>query len=264
MNIILRELRSIWKAQLAWSAGIVFMVFVGMQKYAGFARSGEQALKLLDNLPNFVKKLLGLGELDLTMASGYYVLFFLYFALLCGIHAIMQGAVVISKEERDKTADFLLVKPVRRSRVITAKLIASLISVGSITLVTFVSSLLIVGRVNTGPSIAGLISRLMVGLFFMQVLFLSVGMFLGVVVRTTRKATGIATALFMGTFLLSVAIDLVHQIAFLRFLTPFKYFDAKAIYMKGYSPLSFVLSGLIIIACIAATYLIYQGKDIHA
>ena len=264
MNIILRELRSIWKAQLAWSIGIVFMVMVGMQKYAGFQKSGEQALKLLDSLPGFIKKIIGLGDLDLTLVSGYYVVFFLYFALLCGIHAVMQGAVVISKEERDKTADFLLVKPVTRRHVVASKIIASLISVVLLTIVTWLSSLIIVEQFNTGKSIAGLISRLMVGLFGIQVLFLSLGLFLGAALRSTRKATGAATALFMGTFLLSVALDLVRQIGFLKYLTPFKYFDARQIYMHGHSALPFILTALIVTAAITATFIIYEKRDIHA
>ncbi|MBU1241028.1 ABC transporter permease [Myxococcota bacterium] len=264
MNIVLRELRSIWKSQVAWSVGMIFMVFAGMQKYAGFQESGEQALKLLDSLPGFIKKIIGLGELDLTLASGYYVIFFLYFALMCGIHAIMQGAVVISKEERDKTADFLLVKPVRRSHVVAAKIMASLVSIGLLTLVTWIASLLIVPLFNPGKSIAGLINTLMPGLFCIQLIFLSLGLLLGAVLRSTHRATAVATAIFMGTFLLSVAVDLVHQIAFLKYFTPFKYFDARVIYQKGHSPFFFVLTALIVAGAVSGTFLIYQKKDIHS
>jgi len=263
MNIVLRELRSIRRSLIIWSSSIVFLIYVGMVKYDGFSKAGESANEMMDSLPAAMKAMFGIGDLDLALASGYYVVFFMYFVLLCGVHAIMQGSVVVSKEERDKTADFLLVKPIKRSQVITSKIIASLISMVVLNAVTWISSVLIVDIYNKGVSINDLIGTMMIGLFIIQLIFFSVGLLLGVVMRTTKKATGVSTAILLGTYILSAVIDMYNKIDFLKFLTPFKYFDGKKIYLEGLETSSVLLSIIIIIVAITSSYIIYKKKDLH-
>lgn len=263
MNIILRELKSIRKSLIIWSGSMIFLIYVGMVKYSGFAEAGDSIEEMMSSLPDAMKAVFGIGQLDLTKASGYYIVFFLYFALICGIHAVMQGAVVLSKEERDKTADFLLAKPIKRSQVITSKIIASLISVVVLNGVTWISSIILVGIFNKGDSINSVINKLMIALFLFQLVFLFIGLLVGAISRKTKKATGICTGLLLGSFLLSVIIDMYDKIDFLKYFTPFKYFDGKRIFLHGFDLEYIIISALIIVISIVLTYKIYDKKDLH-
>lgn len=263
MNIVLRELKSIRRSLIIWCSSIVFLIYVGMVKYDGYSKAGESANEMMENLPAAMKAVFGIGDLDLALASGYYIVFLMYFVLLCGIHAIMQGSVVLSKEERDKTADFLLVKPVKRTQVLTSKIIASLISMVILNATTWITSILIVDVYNNGPSINDLIAKLMIGLFITQLVFFSIGLLIGVLVRTTKKATGISTGFLLSTFILSAAIDMYDKLDFLKYLTPFKYFDGKKIYLEGFSGFYIVLSVIIVVISVGSSYVIYKNKDIH-
>ncbi len=263
MNIILRELKSIRRSLIIWSSSIVFLIYVGMVKYDGFSKAGESANEMMASLPPAMKAMFGLGDLDLAVASGYYVIFLMYFALICGIHAIMQGAIVLSKEERDKTADFLMVKPVKRHHVISMKIIASLISLVILNAVTWIASVLVVDIFNEGPPINDLIAKLMVGLFILQLFYFSIGLLLGVVLRNTKKATGAATGFILGTFVLSAAIDMYSEIDYLKYFTPFKYFDGKLIYLEGLNPFNIGLSFAIIAVAVGISYFMFQKKDLH-
>jgi len=153
MNIVLRELRANLKSLIIWSVSMVFLIAVGMVKYSGIAAVGQSANELFNQMPAAMKSILGMNYLDLTSISGYYGMFFLYFLLLGGTHAVMLGATIISKEERDKTADFIFVKPIARSRVITAKLIAVLINLVIFNLVTLLASVFFVAMYNKGEPI---------------------------------------------------------------------------------------------------------------
>lgn len=262
MNIFLRELKATRRSLMIWSGSIIFLIYVGMMKYEGFNKAGESANELFDAMPKVAKAILGLGELDLALISGYYVIFFMYFALLCGIHAIMQGAVVLSKEERDKTADFLMVKPQKRSRVITMKILASLFNMICINGVTWISSLIAVHFFNNGPSINDLVAKLMISLLMIQGVFFAIGFLLGGIFKT-KKATGISTAVLLGSFILSAIIDIYDEISFLKYLTPFKYFDGKVIYSDGI-PLGFVILSFVIMGgSVGITYFLYQKRDLH-
>lgn len=263
MNIIMRELKSIRKSMIVWSVGMIFLIYVGMVKYAGFKDAGESVEDLMASLPEAMKAVFGVGSLDLSSISGYYIVFFLYFALLCGVHAIMQGAVVLSKEERDKTADFLMVKPIKRHQVVTSKIIASVSSIILLNVVTWLGSIFFVNIHNDGDSINGLIMKLMIALFVVQMVFFSLGLLVGALAPSTKKATGISTGILLGSFILSVAIDMYSKLDFLQYITPFKFFDGKDIFRNGID-LFFVIYSIVIIGlAIGATYKIYQQKDLH-
>lgn len=264
MNIVLRELRENLKAIIIWSLSMIFLIYAGMVKYSGFAAAGQDVNQLMSQLPEAVKKILGMNGLDLTSISGFYGIFYLYFMLLAGVHAVMLGAVIISKEERDKTADFLFVKPILRSKVITAKLFAAYINIVVLNLVTLFSSISFVEIYNKGESINEQIGRLMLALFILQVIFLVVGAVIAAFARNTKTATSTATAVLLAAFTLSVAIDLNNKVDFLSFLTPFKYFKTVDVMREGsFEPVYLLLSAVIIVGCTAATYIIYKKRDIH-
>ncbi|MGB7604791.1 MAG: ABC transporter permease subunit [Lutisporaceae bacterium] len=264
MNIVLRELRANLKSLIIWSLSMVFLIYAGMIKYSGFEAAGQGVNELLNQMPEMVKNIIGMNGLDLTSISGFYGIFYLYFMLLAGVHAVMLGAVIISKEERDKTADFLFVKPILRVKAITAKFIAALINIVVLNLVTLTSSIFFVGMFNKGEAINDQIVRLIFSLFILQLIFLTLGAVIAAITRNTKKATSIATMLLLSTFTLSVAIDINNKIDYLSFLTPFKYFKAAQVMREGsIEPIYLLLSIIIIVCCTAGTYIIYNKRDLH-
>lgn len=264
MNIVLRELKANLKSIVIWSLSMIFLIYAGMVKYSGFEAAGQGINELFGQMPDTLKSIFGMNGLDLTSISGFYGIFYLYFMLLAGVHAVMLGAVIISKEERDKTADFLFVKPILRRSAITAKFIAALINVVVLNLVTLVSSILFVGMYNKGEPINDQIIRLMLSLFILQLIFLTFGAVIAAISRNTKKATSIATTLLLSAFILSVAIDINSNIDYLRFLTPFKYFDAAKIMLEGsFDTVYLLLSIAIIACCTAGTYISYNKRDLN-
>ncbi len=264
MNMILRELRANRKSLIIWSISMTLLILVGMVKYSAIEATGQSANELFNQLPEAMKSILGTNGLDLTSIGGYYAIFFLYFMLLAGVHSILLGAVIISKEERDKTADFLFVKPVPRNKIITSKLIATLIQLIVFNLVTLIASIVIVAKYNKGESINQQIVQLMIALFILQLVFASIGLAISALVQNTKKATSLATVFLLSTFMLSVAIDLYDKIAFLKYITPFKYVNAADIMGGGAFELPFMFfSALIIIGGITITYHYFKKRDLH-
>lgn len=265
MNIVKHELQAHLKPLVAWSIGMILLVYIGMMKYAGFAGVGEDANQLLEQLPPAIKSILGIGELDITSLVGFYALFYLYFMLLAGLHAVMLGAEIISREEQDKTADFLFVKPLTRSRIISSKLIGLLINIIILNLVILGSSLLLVDNFSKGPGITDIIIRLMLALLVLQLVFASLGTLSAALNRNPKKASSLAAGLLMITFFISVAIDMYEEINFLFFLSPFKYFPAQELILTGrYDPFSLIFSWVIIFFSILMTYLLIEKRDLQS
>ncbi|PFA67657.1 ABC transporter [Bacillus sp. AFS015802] len=263
MNVYLREMKAHRKSLIIWCIGMIALIGSGMGKYAGFSSSGQSMNELMAEMPKSLQAFLGIGTLDMSTATGYYGVLFLYILLLATIHAAITGATIISKEERDKTAEFLFVKPLPRKEVIGIKLLAALTQIGILSLITWISSLMIVGHYSDAR-VAGDIGITMLGMFILQVLYLVIGTAIASYSKKPGKAAAIATAVLLLTFILSFAIDLSEKIEGLKYFTPFKYFEAKNVMDGGGLDLVFVWISIVLIGLLGVvTLMFYDKRDLN-
>lgn len=264
MNVFMREMKANRKGLIIWCVGVFSMVTSGMVKYAGFSASGQSINDLLAQMPQSLRAIMGVGTFDLTTATGYFGVLFIYLAMMAAVHATMLGATIISKEERDKTSEFLFVRPITRSQIITSKLLASIVNLLIFNFVTLVSSILMVQKYGQGEAIVSDITRLMLGMLFLQLIFLFIGTAIASISKHPKTAPSLATGILLLTLMLSIAIDINSRMEFLKFLTPFKYFDAKNLLSaQGFDPVYVILSIIMIIVLFKATYVFYQKRDLN-
>lgn len=264
MNIFIREMKANRKSLLVWSIGIFLLIASSMGKYAALSTSGQSINDLLEQMPKSLKAIMGLGTFDLSTITGYYGVLFIYLVVMANIHAAMLGANIISKEERDKTTEFLFVKPISRSSIITSKLAASLINILILNFVTYVSSIVMVQKYSNGEAIFEDITILMIGMLILQLIFLFMGTAIGAISKNPKASTSLTTGILLSTFILSVAIDINSRIENLKYLTPFKYFDDKNLLLDGgFDTVSIALSAVIIPVLFSMTYVFYSKRDLN-
>ena len=265
MNIFWREMKASRKSLLIWIVGIAAMVGSGMGKFSGMAESGGAMSELMGDMPKVLQAVFGMNGLDISTVMGYFGMLYLYLVIMAAVHASMLGANVLAKEERDKTAEFLLVKPVGRMRVLLAKLLAvalqCLIFTGAMT----ICSIVFVAPYADGgaTAITGDIFRFMLGMLFVQFVFASVGLAIAASVRQAKRAVAFSTGVMLLTFLLSVVIDLSGELDFASFLTPFQYFAAKNVLQDGLSPLYMALSAGICLTAVDVAFRCYSRRDME-
>lgn len=263
MNIFIIEMRAHRKSLILWSMGILLTIISGMAKYSYYSASGQSITELLSTIPKTLRAILGFGDFDVTKVTGFYGMLFLYILVMATIHASMLGANIISKEERDKTAEFLMVKPVSRIKIITSKLMAAMLNVLIINLVTLISSVTIVGKYSNGEAVTGDILILMVGMLILQVMFLFIGTGIAALSKNPKTSASVATTVLLVTFILSIVVDMNSKLENLKYITPFKYFDAQNMMQTGRLEPKFVfLSFLIIAALVCTTYVFYKKRDL--
>ncbi|MRS12296.1 MAG: ABC transporter [Actinobacteria bacterium] len=262
MNIFRREMKAHRWNLVFWSLGMVFMVMAGMAKFAAYEQAGQSAAEIMAGLPKGMQVIFGLTGFDLLKASGFYGVLFLYLAVMGAVHAVLLGANLISKEERDRTSEFLFAKPASRHRVITGKLLAGLANVVILNAVTWWSSVYFVGYYGKGESVGHEIALLMVGLLFLQLMFLSIGAVIAGSARKPRFASGRATTVMLVMFVLYYVVNLNEKLDFMKYFTPFKYFDAALVMKDGLDPVFVALSAVIIGASVVGTYRFYSARDL--
>lgn len=263
MNIFIRELKANRKALIIWCIGVVFLIASGMGKYAGMSSSGQSMNDLMADLPKSLQAVFGVGGLDISKVSGYYGILFLYLLVMATIHAAMLGSGILAKEERDKTSEFLMVKPVSRNQILSAKLCAAILYVIIFNVVILASSIALVTPYANGEQVTPDILLLMGGMFILQLLFLMLGMAIAAISRYPKRAGSLATGILLVTFILSIMIDISGKIDVLKYVTPFKYFEAKQVmYGGGYDPVFVILSIVIMAVSLFATYYFYNKRDL--
>ncbi|XJZ27227.1 ABC transporter permease subunit [Bacillota bacterium Lsc_1132] len=203
-----------------------------------------------------------MGSLDLTTAIGYFGVLVLYLLLMTAIHALTLGANLVAKEERDRTAEFLLAKPISRRKMISAKLMAGLFQILILYLVALVSSIQVIAYYNKSGAETRNIVLLLLGMLLVQLLFLCLGAGIAAVSKRPKSAAGVGTVILLSTFLLSIVIDLNGKLSSLKFLTPFKHYEAKTILQNGgLDPLYVILLLGLIAGFVSVTYLFFTKRD---
>ncbi|MED3561057.1 ABC transporter permease subunit [Bacillus xiapuensis] len=265
MNLFLREMKSNRKSLIIWCFGILFMVVAGMGKYEGYSSaSGQSINELMSSLPKSLQAMMGVGELDFSTPIGFYGMLFAYLLLMAAIHALMVGANIIAKEERDKTTEFLMAKPISRTRIVTAKLSAALVNVIVFNLVTLVLSVAMITKFNKAGDPIDVIYTLIAGMFILQLIFLVLGSAIAATIKKPKRAASIGTAILLIMYILSIAADLNHKLDGIKYVSPFKYYEAKRVLTDGaLDPLFASISFVAIVGLLTATYIFYGKRDLN-
>ncbi len=263
MNIFWREVKANLRSLLIWGVIMVFLIVVGFSKFAAYEGNPEM-LKILDNMPSAMLEAFSFSAFNLTTVTGFFGVMFSYFALLLSIAAAMWGSDIISKEERDKTVEFSLTLPVSRSRVITAKALAALVNCVGLLLITTIATLANASIYQTDSVFYKFFALCMLALFFMQMIFLAIGIFLGCAMKQHKRAGSVAVSLLLVTYFLSVIAGMNENLTFLEYFSPFKYFNPVTLLQESsFDGVFLLLTAAIIAASLVGAYITYSKRDLY-
>ncbi|MCA9934765.1 MAG: ABC transporter permease subunit [Ardenticatenaceae bacterium] len=263
MNIFLRELKANRKSLLIWSGITILFVIIGFSKFSAYEGNPE-LLAILDEFPTPVIEALSLKAFNLTTVTGFFGVMFSYFALLLSISAAMWGSDIISKEERDKTVEFSLTLPVTRGRLITAKALSALVNSIVLLFVTWGAILAGAANYETDSEFFSFVAISMLALFIMQLVFLAVGLFLGCAMSQYKRSASVAVSLLLGTYFLSIISGLNKNLEFLKYFSPFKYFNPATLLHESKVDMLYVgLSAAIVVVAMVGAYLSYSKRDLY-
>jgi ABC-2 type transport system permease protein len=176
----------------------------------------------------------------------------------------MWGSDIISKEERDKTVEFSLVLPVSRNRVITAKALAALVNCFAFVLITWGVSLVAVRSYNPDQAFFDFLALEMQAMLAIELIFLAIGLLLGCAMQQHKLSGSTAVAIILTTYFMSIISTMQKDLDFLKYFTPFKYFDAGELFRTGKMEGTYLLlSAAIIGVCVAAAYWVYNKRDLY-
>ncbi len=264
-SIYRHEFRGRLKSVIVWSVAVAALILFFFSIFPVFADQAALMNEFLARYPAQLRVALGLGNLDLATVLGYYSFLFMFVQLCLAVQAANYGVGLVSVEETDLTADFLLAKPVSRAQVMTSKLLAALTSLLLTDLVIVVVTFLGITLFREGRAYdTRTLILLLVSMVIFQLFFLGVGLAISLLVKRVRSVTPYALGLAIGMYVLSAFSGVFGDVA-LELLTPFKHLDAAYIAHNGAfnTPLVLLNLGVTLIALVAS-YWLYLRRDIPA
>ena len=203
--------------------------------------------------------------MDWSSVVGFYGFVFLFCQICLAIQAANYGFSLVSVEERELTADFLLAKPVGRTKILTSKLLSALTGLTITNIVVWISSFVFLDMYRGGKTYeARPVLLLLSSIVVFQLFFLSVGMLISLLVKRVRSVTPFSMALAFGMYVLSAFGGMLGEDK-LEIITPFKHFEPNYIISNAaYDTPLVLLSVSIILISVAGSYVLYSKRDIHS
>jgi ABC-2 type transport system permease protein len=264
MNIYVQEFKMYLKSVITWSVSIAILILVFMSLYTSFAADAALVNQMVEKFPKQLLLAFGMGSLDFSTIPGFYGLIFLFCQICLAIQAANYGFSLVSIEERERTADFLMAKPVGRPKILTTKLSSAFTGLIITNVVVWISTFAAITIFGGGREfeIKPLI-MLLISILPFQLFFLSVGLVISLLVKRIRSVTPFSMGLAFGMYFLNAFGNMIGEDT-LELISPFKHFEPHYILSNAAYDVPLVLFSLAVsVVCIVASYVLYLKRNIH-
>ena len=262
--MIKREFKVNFKNFIIWLSILIsiFLIVYLVYPYMITDDTMKNMDELLKVFPPEILKAFNMDMSSIETAYGWLKTEgFMFILLIVGFYSSFLGSNILLKEENDKTIEYLASLPIKRSIIITNKVIVSTIYIVSMIVLLGVFnyiSLLISGDFNQKQFILLSITPLFIGL----PLF-AINLFISTFMRKTKKTIGISLGMVFIFYLLSVLSEISSNVEFIKYFSIYTLADVRCVIANmEINIIMVIISALITIMFIIGTYFRYNQKEL--
>jgi ABC-2 type transport system permease protein len=184
--------------------------------------------------------------------------------VLGSIFSIVLSSNILLKEEYDKTAEYLLTRPITRSEIFVSKQVVIYLNVFLLNFITALAGFICMELVKKGAFNIGAFLILSLYTLLLNVLFASAGLFLSTLIKRGKPITTFSIGIVLICYFVYTLSKITESASKIGYLSPFRYARVDAIspdYSLDFWHLAYFLGISILLTGIA--YRIYLRKDIY-
>jgi len=265
-NLYFKELKRNRKNLVIWTVIVIVFTVIVMSIFPYMKNMGDEMAKMMSELPEGMTKAMGLNDQTFNSILGMYNTYYgVYIVVLLSIYTASTGATIISKEEKNKTAEFLLTKPISRKSIYNTKLL----TLFTLTLIAYlVQTIVAFAFVITlgGDDVKWSVFTTMHTHGFILILFFTcIGVLLSMLINPKKNFMGITVGIVFGSYFLSTISKVADNISWLGHISPFHYLGFE-VADPNYG-INFLTIGVFIfinVLLLILSYKLYEKKDIGA
>jgi len=262
--MIKRELKVNLKSFIIWTSILIIMFLVVFLVYPMMIT--DDTMNSLDEMMKvFPPELLKAFNMDLASINTAYGWLksegFMFVLIAIGVYSSILGANILYKEEKDKTIEYLSFLPIKRSSILTNKIIVSIIYI--------ISMVLILGIFNY---IALSIScefeskeffYLSLTPILIALPLFSINLFISTHLHKTKKTIGFSLGLVFIFYMFNVISELSDKVEFMKYFSIYTLSDIRNVISNGYiKSINVILSFIISFIFIIFSYIKYNKKEL--
>ena len=260
MTLIKHELKQGWKSLAIWTLAIGFFVVICVLMYPEMEGEMEDVSEMFSSMGAFTAAF-GMDRLNFGTLIGFYAV---ECANILGIggafYAAILGVTALAKEEKERTAEFLLSHPISRTKIITDKWIAILIQIVILNLLVFLMSIASIAFINE-KIMWQEIGYLHLAYFLVQIVLAGICFGISAFIRGSGLGVGIGLATVM--YFINIVANITESAKDLKYITPFGFAEGADIIANVDLNWKMVAINLMFAMIgVLAAYWKYRKKDI--
>lgn len=265
-NLFLMEMKRNSTSLMVWTILITVLVVLTMSVFRTFIENQSKILGMINLVPKGALQFKGISNLnDLLSVLGFYAVNnIIYMMVLGSIFAIVLSSNILLKEEYNKTAEYLLTRPLTRNEIFMSKLTVVLLNIFLLNLVTSGAGFLAIELVKKGPfSIKAFL--IMSGYtLLLNLLFGAIGLFMSTLVKKPKPITALSIGIVLFFYFIYTISKITESASNLGYISPFRYVDVNVLdpaYKLGSWNLIYFIGISLILTLIS--FRLYNRKDIY-
>ena len=262
--MIKREFKVNLKSFLIWLSVLVVLFLITYIIYP-FILNDETMKSMEEIMDMFPPELMKAFNMDMSSISTAYGWFksegFMYVLLIIGLYSAILGSNILLKEENDKTIEYLGTLPIKRSKIVTNKIIVGFTYILAMTLA--------LGLFNfVALSISGDFNRVQFILLSITPIFVAfplfaINLFLSIFQHNTKKTIAISLGMVFVFYLLNMLSELSKNVEFLKYFSVYSLADVRNVISNiGINPICVIISLVLTSGLVLFSYINYNKKEL--
>jgi len=265
-NLLVREIKKNFKSFLIW---LIILVAINACMFAAFEATSEMAKNteaMLAQYPEAFVKALSLDKFDMTNILHYYASrSYIIITLFGSIYAVMLSACILSKEESERTVEFLVSKPITRHEIVSAKYLCVVLYTVLFNVLFSISNFLFMQIFKTNDFGIEPFLLISLGGFLIHIIFASICFLLSVFITKTKAIISVSFGVVFVTYFFSILASVEEKMSFFKYLSPFSYYNTEDLVVNSTINGSYLIVSIaLIIISIGLSYFSYSRKNITA
>ena len=261
MTLIKHELKKGCKSLAIWTLTIGFFVVICVLMFPEMKGEMEDVSEMFSSMGAFTQAF-GMDKLNFGTLMGFY-------AIECGnilglggaFYAAILGITALAKEEKERTAEFLLSHPISRNKIITEKLIAIFIQIITMNVLVFFMSVISIVSINEEILWRELL-LLHLSYFLVQIVLTGICFGISAFIRSSGIGTGIGLVTI--AYFINIVSNITDSVKNLKYITPFGFAEGADIMLNVDLDWNIVAINMFFsLVGVVVAYMKYINKDVR-
>lgn len=269
MTLLKLEFKSLFRGLLLWTGILTLVLILFMAFFPSMESSAMQNLvgTKLDALSEPLLKIFGLTNIpDFTNITIYFAYVMQYINIAIAIYGALLGATALVKEETDGTIEYLYAQPITRNGIVGWKLTANFavfcLLVLALAIISAILNLVFSSGKQEVMEMLMNVNKIYIGAFLPGIIFMAMGFFASVGLRSTKQTGSFAMGIVFGTYIVGIFATVINSVDFLRYLSPLELFKPSLIVTSGFNLKALGLWSGVLIISLVLTFALYNKKDL--